>query len=100
MCVCRRATTRLIHRRRGHCCQRRLRLRSHDDGADEDGRSERQDRHADIRGREEVGHHNPICPYTCRQLSWALLCADATHMSRLTQDLSMSSTPRRPQSDI
>jgi hypothetical protein len=34
--------------------------------------------HADIHGREGVGHHNPICPFTCRQLLQALLYAGAT----------------------
>jgi hypothetical protein len=31
-----------------------------DDGAKEDGRGDRQGRNANIHGREEVGHHEPI----------------------------------------
>ena len=57
-----RAATRLSHRRRGHCCWRRLHLRLQDKGAEEDGRGNRQGRHANIRSREEVGRHNPIFP--------------------------------------
>ena len=68
---------RLIHRCHGCCCWHRLRLCSQDDCAEEDGRGDRRGRHANIRGREEVGQYNPICPCACRQLSKALLYADA-----------------------
>ena len=66
----------LIPRCHGRCCWRRLNLPSQDDGAKEDGPGNRTG-NADFRGWEEVGHYNPICPCTCRQLSWALLYADA-----------------------
>ena len=68
---------RLIYRHHGHHCRRHLCLRLQDNGAEEDGRGDRQGRHANIHGREEVGHYNPICPCTCRQLSRVLLYADA-----------------------
>ncbi len=43
------------------CCHwRHLYLHSWDDGAKDDGPSDRRGRHAHIRGREEVGHHVPI----------------------------------------
>ena len=42
----------------------------------QDGRGDRTD-NADICGWEEVGHYNPICPCTCRQLLRALLYTDA-----------------------
>jgi hypothetical protein len=68
---------RLIYRHHGHHCWRHLCLRLQDNGAEEDGRGDRQGCHANIHGREEVGHYNPICPCTCRQLSRVLLYADA-----------------------
>ena len=73
-----RAKMRLIHPRHGRRCWRCLHLRSQDNGAKEDGCGNRRVRHAHIRGWEEVGHHNPICPCAFRQLSWALLYVDAT----------------------
>ena len=71
------AAMHLFHCCRGHRCWCRLHLRSQDNGTKEDGGGDRRGRHADIRGQEEVGHHNPICPCACRQLSRALLYADA-----------------------
>ena len=68
---------RLIHRCHGRHCWCCLHLRSHDNGAKEDGRGDRQGRHVNIRVWEEVRHHNPICPCTCRQLLRALLYKDA-----------------------
>ncbi len=52
---------RLIHRCHGRQCWRRLHLRSHDNGAKEDGRGDRTG-NVDIRSWEEVGHYNLICP--------------------------------------
>jgi hypothetical protein len=60
----------------GHRCRRCLCLRLQDDGAKEDGHGNRAG-NANIRSWEEVGHYNPICPCTCRQLLQALLYADA-----------------------
>ena len=71
------ATTRLIHCCCGRCFWHCLHLCLQDNGAKEEGHGNRGGRYANIRGREEVGHHNPICPCTCRQLSWALLYVDA-----------------------
>jgi hypothetical protein len=55
-----RADTRLICRRQGCCHWCHLCLHSRDDGTTEDGRGDRRGRNADIHGREEVGHHDPI----------------------------------------
>ena len=60
--------TRIIHCHRGPCRWCCLQLRSC---------GNKQGHHANIHGREEVGHHNLICPCTCRQLSLALPYADA-----------------------
>jgi hypothetical protein len=55
-----RAVTRLIRCHHSHCCWCHLCLYSQEEGAKEDGRGDRQGRNANIHGREEVGHHNPI----------------------------------------
>jgi hypothetical protein len=55
-----RAMRHLICCRHGCCLWRHNCLHLWDDGAKGDGCGNRQDRHANIRGREEVGHHNPI----------------------------------------
>jgi hypothetical protein len=54
------AVMRLIRRchSRRHWCH--LRLHSGDNGTKEDGCGNRQGRNANIHGREEVGHHDPI----------------------------------------
>ncbi len=54
------AMMRLICCHHGHCCWRHLCLCSWNDGAKDDGRGARQGHHANIRSREEVGHHEPI----------------------------------------
>ncbi len=50
----------LILHCRGCCCWCHLCLHSQDHGTKDDGRGNRIGRHANIRGWEEVGHHNPI----------------------------------------
>jgi hypothetical protein len=44
----------------GCCCWRHLCLHSWDGGTKDNGRGDRQGRHANICGREEVEHHDPI----------------------------------------
>jgi hypothetical protein len=55
-----RAVTRLIRHQHGHCHWRHLCLHSRDNGAKDNGRSNRQGQNPVIHGREEVGHHDPI----------------------------------------
>ncbi len=87
-----RAVTRLIHRRRCHRCRRHLHLRSQDGGIKEDGCIKRQDSHADIHSREEVGHHKPSAPAPAD--SYCGPCSTRTPpcTSQLLQDLFVSST--------
>jgi hypothetical protein len=53
------AVTRLVHYCHGCCHWRHLCLHSWDYGTMDNGCGTRQCRHANIRGREEVGHHDP-----------------------------------------
>ncbi len=50
----------LIHCCHGRCHWHHLCLCSWNNSGKDDGRSDRQGHHADIRGQEEVGHHGPI----------------------------------------
>jgi hypothetical protein len=54
------AVTRLICRCQGHCYWRHLFLHWRDHSVKDDSRGDRQGRHANIHGREEVRHHDPI----------------------------------------
>ncbi len=55
-----RAVTHLICHCHGHRCWRHLCLHSWDNGAKDNGRSNRQGCNPNIHGQEEVGHHDPI----------------------------------------
>jgi hypothetical protein len=44
----------------GHHCWYHLCLHFQEDSAKDNGRRDRQGRHTNIQGREEVGHHDPI----------------------------------------
>jgi hypothetical protein len=54
------AVRRLIHRRHGRRRWCQLCLHLQDDGAKDDGRGSRRSQCANIRGREEVGQHDPV----------------------------------------
>ncbi len=55
-----RVVTHLIQCCHGCCCWRHLCHQPGDNGAKDDSRGNRQGRNANIHGREEVGHHDPI----------------------------------------